>query len=87
MMDERVNERSRPVSRRRMDNQAGLLVERDQEFVLKDNIEWNGFARWFLRHRREWLGLNFQRIPSPQAITRRRLRRSGLQVDEALLQE
>jgi len=46
MMNQRINERSRPMPNCGMDDQPRLFVDRDQRVVLVDNIDGNGFAGW-----------------------------------------
>ena len=88
MVDERVDQRAGPVARGGMDDEAGLLVEREQGVVLVDDIERDCLAGKIGGdnglHR---LGVDGDAVPCPQAVARLTLRGRGFEMDQPLFEQ
>ena len=43
MMEEGIHQRTAPMTRRRMDDQAGWFIQDQQDVVFVENLEWDRF--------------------------------------------
>ena len=87
MMNERIDESSRPMSDGGMNHQPRLFVKDEHDIILVNDIERNGFARRIGWNRNHRIGIHRHAITDPEAITRLGFGGNRLQMNEALFQQ